>query len=342
MKKNYSKRLENLRNRRFDDQLQKAILTESFSTTRLGESLKYVLESMRPIDHEYTLKTLKVSESIQTYLKNGLQKENIEVSFRHQGSVETDTNIRIHSDIDILTIIETFFSLEPPQEPAIPYKGDPLKDLLDLRKKSYNILDSIYDQVDDSNSKSIKVFPTNPKRKVDVVFSNWYNSNEYEKLRNEIYRGVKIYDRDTNTRKIDFPFLQASAINSKDIQVLGNLKKLIRLMKTLKVDADYEINLSSFEISSCLYSIPNPDLYILNDFQLRLLPIASQQLNLLVTDDEYRNNILSPNGKEKVFKASDNKVIELKKLKLEIDELIADLKEELQTNQLLIEERIAY
>jgi hypothetical protein len=342
MKKDYSKRLENLRNRRYDGLLQKAILTESFAKTKLGDSSKYVLESMRQIDPEYTKNTFKASENIQGNLKDGLQKEKIEVTFRHQGSIETNTHIELHSDIDILTITEKFFSLEPPQVPTFPYEGDPLKDLLDLRNKSFTILNGIYDQIDNSNSKSIKVFPTNPKRKVDVVFSNWYNSNDYNRLKNEVYRGVRIYDKDAHTRKLDFPFLNAAAINNKDLQVQGNLKKLIRLLKTVKADAEYEINLSSFEISSCLYNIPNQDLYLLEEFQLRLLPIASQQLNNLITDDNYRQNLLSPNGKETVFKNSENKVLELKKLKREIDELVEDLKEELLKSKLLFEERIVY
>ena len=97
-------------------------------------------------------------------------------------------------------------------------------------------------------------------------------------------------------------------------------------MKTIKADADYEINLSSFEISSCMYCIPTQDLYLLEDFQLRLLPLASSHLNLIITNDDYRKNIKSPNGKEIVFQDSDNKVVELKKLKREVDEIIDDFK----------------
>ena len=140
--------------------------SDSFARTRLGDSSKYVLESMKQIDPEYTKNTFKASENIQTNLKNGLDKEKIEVTFRHQGSIITNTHIKLHSDIDLLTIIERFYSLEPPQVPTIPYEGDPLKDLKDLRNKSFSILNSIYDQVDNSNSKSIKVFPQIRKGKL--------------------------------------------------------------------------------------------------------------------------------------------------------------------------------
>ena len=53
MKKNYTLRLEKLKKRRIDDQLQKAVLSESFSDIKISESVKYALESMSAIDSSY-------------------------------------------------------------------------------------------------------------------------------------------------------------------------------------------------------------------------------------------------------------------------------------------------
>ena len=68
MKKNYTQRLEKLKNRRLDEQLQKAVLSKSFSDIRIGESVKYALESMSPIDPSYTRNTYLASENIRNNL----------------------------------------------------------------------------------------------------------------------------------------------------------------------------------------------------------------------------------------------------------------------------------
>jgi hypothetical protein len=75
--------------------------------------------------------------------------------------------------------------------------------------------------------------------------------------------------------------------------------------------------------------------------QLLLLPVASEQLNKLITNDIYRQFLKSPNGKENAF-PNDKKVIELKKLKREVDDLMADIKSDLETKYLSIKESINY
>lgn len=338
----YSKRLEQLRRRRTDDRIEKSILSESFRKSELGESIKYALESMKEIDPDYTKNTYVASEKVSENIKKGLEKVPIDIEFRNQGSVETNTHIKLHSDIDLLVILKTFETLERPQEPSNPYKGDPLQDLKQLRDETFRVLDSVYDTVDNSNAKAIKVFPTNPKRMVDVVSANWYNSNEYATNgRRELYRGINIYNKDEHSRSTDFPFLHIERVNNKEPMTNGGFKKLIRLLKTLKVDADIEIKLNSFEITCALYDIPNEKLNLPEVNQLLLLPVASEQLNKLISNDTYRQSLKSPNGKENAF-PNYKKVIELKKLKREVDDLMADIKSDLETKYLSINESINY
>lgn len=338
----YSKRLEQLRRRRTDDRIEKSILSESFSKSELGESIKYALESMKEIDPDYTKNTYVASEKVSENIKKGLDKVPIDIEFRNQGSVETNTHIKLHSDIDLLVILKTFETLERPQAPSNPYKGDPLQDLKQLQNETFRVLDSVYDTVDNSNAKAIKVFPTNPKRMVDVVSANWYNSNEYATNgRRELYRGINIYNKDQHSRSTDFPFLHIDKVNNKEPITSGGFKKLIRLLKTLKVDSDVEIKLNSFEITCALYEIPNEKLNLPEVNQLQLLPVASEQLNKLITNDTYRQSLKSPNGKENAF-PNDKKVIELKKLKREVDDLMADIKSDLETKYLSINESINY
>ncbi|MFZ1424787.1 MAG: hypothetical protein WAS55_13270 [Saprospiraceae bacterium] len=329
MKKNYTQRIEKLKNRRLDDKLQKAVLSESFSDVSIGESVKYALESMSEINPKYTQDTYLASENIRKNLTSGLNKKGLMVEYRHQGSIETNTHIKLHSDIDILVFTSKYFSIEPPLPVTWPYLGDPLADLKELRTECFNILNSTYTEVDDTKSKAIHVFPTSPKRKVDVVLSNWFNTVDWHSTSSEKYRGIHVYDKGSHTREKDFPFLHISNVNAKDSLVNGGLRKLVRLLKTLKADAENEIKLSSFEITSIIYDMSNGSLAKPKYQELLLLNEASKQLEKLINDKTYRENLVSPSGKEIVFGANESRVPELKNLKLELDELIEDITEEL-------------
>lgn len=243
MNKNYTQRLEKLKKRRLDESIQKSITSRSFSDINIGESVKYALEAMSEIDPNYTKNTYVAAENIQTNLSSGLSKSGIIVEYRYQGSIETNTHIKIYSDIDVLVFTQKYTSLEPPLTTTNPYKGDPLTDLRQLRENAFSVLYGIYDQVDNSNAKAIEVFPTKPKRKVDIVVCNWLDTVEYEKTNLELHRGVRVYNKDEHSRSKDFPFLHIKQVNSKDSSVNGGLRKLTRLLKTLKADAEYEIKL---------------------------------------------------------------------------------------------------
>ncbi len=342
MKKNYTQRLDKLKERRLDDIFQKAILSESFSDISISESVKYALESMSPIDPSYTENTYLASENIRNNLTKGLNNKGLTVEYRHQGSVETGTHIKLHSDIDILVFTQKYHNVEPPLTPLSPYQGDALADLKELRNECYNVLNSTYNQVDNSKAKSIQVFPTNPKRKVDIVPANWVNTQDYQTTTNEKYRGIHIYDKDNHLRQKDFPFMHIANVKSKNAIVNGGLAKLVRLLKTLKVDAEYEIDLSSFEITSIVYNMENHALNKSKHQELLLLNEGSRQLDKVITDKLYRDSLMSPNGKESVFGTSETKIVELKKLKLELDELIEDITEELGKQFKRIDENIIY
>lgn len=342
MKKNYINRFEKLRTRRFDEALQRSILSESFSDIRLPQSVRYALESMKEIDPDYTMNTYVASENIRKNLTNGLSSKGLTVEYRHQGSVETNTHIKLHSDIDVLVFTAKFYSLEPPLTPAIYYQGDLMADLRELRQKCYDVLSSTYNQVDNSNSTAIQVFPTRPKRKVEVVVSNWLDTQEFRTYSDEKYRGVHIYNKDNHSRKEDYPFLHISRVRDKDSLVNGGVRKLTRMLKTLRADADTDIKLSSFEILCLVFDIPNLSLSKHKTQELLLLNEGSNQLAKLINDSYYRSNLRSCNGKELVFGSDQSKVAELKKLKLELDDLIEDIQEELGRSYKRIDEGIIY
>jgi hypothetical protein len=299
----------------------------------LGKATRYALESMQPMLQAYTANTFKASDKVQSNLEKGLEELGHHVKFKHQGSTMMDTSIKFHSDIDLLVITDKFITVENPQIVQNPYRGNPLQDLKDLRKVSFSILNKIYKEVDNANSKAIKVHPTNPKRKVDVVIANWFNSNLYAQGHGDIYRGINFLDRDDNKRIECYPFLHIENVNDKGDRVNHGLHKLIRLLKNIKADTESKINLSSFEITSLLYDISEYSLNKSNTKQLLLLKEAQFQLDRLIKDSVYRNNLVSPNSKEYVFK-NKSKVNDLKRMKNEVDTLIIDIQNERYSNRI--------
>lgn len=338
MENNYKRRLEQLYSRRYNEVTQRRLFSESFNDPSIGDRAKYVFESMLPVEPNYTMKTMVASDKVETHLKREINQS---ISFEYQGSVTTDTHIKIHSDIDLLVIIENFYSLETPQIPVSPYLGNPCEDMKSLRVDCYSVLNNIYKEVDNSNSKSIAVELTSPKRKVDVVVCNWFNSNTYKSSNNPINRGIQLYDKKKDLRENpDYPFLHIKNVNDKGENTSGGFKKLVRLLKTLKVDtAGTAIKLSSFKITGLLYDIPNE---YFNVDDLKLLHVAKDQLYQVITNDDYREQIKSPNHTEYVFGKDGIEVTELKKLLLEVEEIIQDVSEELQERRLLLENKFYY
>ena len=51
------------------------------------------------------------------------------------------------------------------------------------------------------------------------------------------------------------PFLNIARINRKDRYANGNLKRMIRLLKTIQKDTEEKIELTDYELSSVLYNM---------------------------------------------------------------------------------------
>ena len=323
----YKNKLQQLKNRRQDSQTKLFSLSESFNKNEYGDSTSYALEAMEPINETYTQNTYKACERVKAQLKPGLKQYGIDIDFRYQGSVPTNTHIKLYSDIDLLTIYEGFYSLERPQIPSIPYEGDPLQDLKNLRNKTYRILDTVYPgcDIDDNGSKCITISGGSLNRKIDIIASNWYNSLIYKENPDEDNRGIQILDRDKNERIINFPFLHIYWLNTKDKRVNGNEKRMIRLLKSLKVDADFEIKVSSYDIASLVYRMDDAELLINRWERLKLLHNTNNFLLKVINDITFRDSLYVANGTRKIFCVEGAKVEEVSKLQKELQELILSI-----------------
>lgn len=295
-----SNRLNRLHTRRIDDTITNAKqLNEVYKRIEGSDSVRYTLGAMQPIDPEYTAATYNEGNRIKNQLEKGL---NIECDYEYQGSVTNDTHIKAKSDIDLLTIRNNFVTLEAPQEPSSPYKGNPLQDLKELRKEEIDILQNAFPEatIDSSKSKCIAVTGGSLRRDIDVVPSNWFNTNDYARTKDKILRGVQILDIDANQRIKNTPFLHNARIDNKDILVSGGLRKAARLMKSLKYDTE-AIDLSSYDIVSIAYNIEQEYLQTPQGGDLILLQSCCDYCSRLLEYDTLRLSINVPDGHRKVF-----------------------------------------
>lgn len=336
-KLDYTKRLESLRNRRHGDELIKKamfgeyeIVTESYEVLKESLGVKYAIGAMQPVDEEYTENTFLEGERVLNQLRK-LEEKGYEVEFKYQGSVTNNTHIKSHSDIDILVLHCGFFSLEPPQIPANPYKGDPIQDLSGLREESYEILKSSFPAVDIDNdgAKCINLKGGSLRREVDVVPSNWFDTVKYTETRLEYYRGVMILDNIKKERLTNTPFFHNKLLNDKDSQTAFNYKKMVRLLKTLKADADVTIKLSSYDIAALLYHMDN-SAYLVGSSPLRLIEKSLHYLKDICTNEALRNSLHVPDESRSIFQDKGATVKDLKMLTSELVDLHDDIVIDLQ------------
>lgn len=257
-----SRRIERLRERRTDPRTGRVVLTESSALEKLAKALprsqeaarSYLDGCIREVGDKHTARSFASAARVESALSVLVN----DVEFEYQGSVTTNTHIRVHSDIDLLVVTKRFVSLLPPLKTTAPYKGSPINDLFRLRKRCEDALELDLElDVSSSGSKAISVQGSLLDCKVDVVPSNWCDTHQYRFLKDKVFRGVEILDMKTMSRLTNFPFLHNTLINRRDKALNGMLKPTIRLMKSIRADSDYKMDISSFDIASICYRIPD-------------------------------------------------------------------------------------
>ncbi|MFD1736127.1 hypothetical protein ACFSCX_06070 [Bacillus salitolerans] len=332
-KNNYQKRLESLKKRRQDEVLlEKSIgmFTESYEQLEEKSSIKYIIGAMNPVDKRSTEITLGEGERIKNQLAK-LKEKGYEIEFRYQGSVTNNTHIKAHSDIDILTLHQGFTTLEPPLKASSPYKGNPVQDLCELREDSYELLKNAYPaaSIDNEGAKSISLQGGSLRRKVDVVPSNWYDTVKYQNTKLEYYRGVMVLDYKEKTRIANTPFYHNKLLDDKDTHTSYNFKKVVRLLKTLKADAEHKINLSSYDITAIMYHMQESS-YLISRSPLRLVSNSIAFLRTLYEQDSHRNSLFVPDGSRKIFQNGGATKADLTLLLVELINIYEDLLDDLK------------
>lgn len=339
-----SRRLDRLYGRRIDPEITTATqLNEVYKRITNSDSVKYTLGAMQPIDPDYTAATFAEGDRVWNQLDKNLSSTNDCVK-RYQGSTTNDTHIKAKSDIDLLTILTSSYDLEAPQTPDNPYEGDPVQDLIGLRREEISILENVFPEaiIDRSGSKAIAIEGGSLRRKIDVVPCNWYNTNLYTKYNDETYRGVKILDADKKIRIGNTPFLHNALIDIKDRRVNGGMRKAVRLMKSLKYDTE-AINLTSYDIVAIAYNMDDDLLNFRHEMELAILESCCQYCNRLLWDENLRARILVPDQHRTVFKEGHATKSGLSDLAIELTDLRNDVvNENTRSFQKLTDARIYY
>jgi hypothetical protein len=346
----YSDKLKKLKNRRLDmDFIVRKVeigemshfdsLLESYEKLEERDVYKYFIGSMEEVDKIYTKNTFKEAERVQNQLDK-IKTSELNFEYRYQGSVSNNTHIKAYSDVDILVIIDKFITLEKPQVPSNPYKGNPENDLYNLRieceehlKKTFYSAD-----IDCTGAKSISMEGGSLRRKIDVVPSNWFNTNLFAQTSDERFRGVYVLDKHKMERIGNTPFFHNFLLGQKDTECQKNYKKLVRLLKTLKADSNKEIDFSSYDITGLIYNMDNSKFFVGKGY-LILLRNLKNYLEFVLNNNLYRDELYVPDRSRKIFDGTSKKIIELGYLKEEVDILYDEIYKDLSYSDYLLENK---
>lgn len=322
---NYSEKLNRLYKR------QNPFSTSSYSQifSSANESVKdefyeaqeYAKRAMDELPKRSTEISYEEGERVKSHLKDELPIYGFNPTFRYQGSVPCRTHIKYHSDIDLLVIIDKFETCENVARVRNPYHGNPIKDLEQLRAACIKILKENYTVADvEKHAKSIKISGGSLRRQIDVVPSNWYNTESWYQYNQEFYRGIQILNSKERQRIKNYPFLNIHLIDEKDSRTSFRYRPLVRLAKTLKEDADVPINISSYDIQALFYNMD--DTWFQADVN-NLVYSASKYLYKLKNNARIYGSLEVP---DKTRKISDNVGIsEIEKLFKEFYDLYSQL-----------------
>ncbi|MEI6433191.1 MAG: nucleotidyltransferase domain-containing protein, partial [bacterium] len=227
------------------------------------------------------------------------------------------------SDIDLLALNGCFVSIDAGAQAKNPYRGDAIAALSAMRRDAATILSSAYPaaSVDDSPGKAVSLKGGSLGRKVDVVIGNWWDTALWKQHRQKIFRGVCVLDTKGPVQIRNKPFLHNFRIDQKDKQTSG-LRKTIRLLKTLKYDADPELKISSYDIAAIAWNIPEAALTVPTGDYMALARNVRDELARMAIDEALRSRLRVPNGMRAVFGGGGATLGDLQKLHREIIELI--------------------
>lgn len=311
MQLDYSLLLDNIKRRRYDEAIRKYVLSPSYFDEKLPKCVRYAHEAMQEIDSSYAYKVYANARRIHETISRELRQNNIDAMIRYQGALRTDTHVRLYGEVDLLFILN-----EKATHKEVFALGQFLRDI--ASRQNHQTLDY-------GDGVRIKLVTQKPNCRINLIPCTWINNQNYVERRNEIYRGIVVYNFKDKTRKKHLPFLNMGRMNVKDTSTNGGFKKAVRLVKSLCTDDSIALN--AYELSSLIYKMDDRHLTIKEGHELAILPAISQYLEQLLDDREQFETLLSPSEKELIFGERPGKKEVVRKLLTSFNQLILDLKE---------------
>ena len=175
-------RLQRLLERRSSFEKSAQVRAEAFAAKAADdEDYEYMVTSMQPIDADYTEKCFGEAERVRLQLANGLSSSYY-ATFDYQGSVTSDTHIRVYSDIDLLVMDGRIVSLDWGATNSSPYLGSAIDDLTAFRQSTASVVKQKFPAVtvDNKPGKAIALSGGSLERKIDLVVGNWWDTEAYK------------------------------------------------------------------------------------------------------------------------------------------------------------------
>jgi len=259
---------------------------------------------MQIMDPAHTEVSLREGARVRNHVDKELPGE---FDFRFQGSVVNGTDIKSHSDIDLLCITNAFYYVADGRTPVSPWKGNAAKHLKEKRTASATRLDSSFPKAKvTQGSKSVAVEGGSLARKVDVVAAAWKDTDRYLETHAKDYRAIKILDSSGSGYEgwgdllQNQPFLHNKRIAEKDERTSGGMRRSARLLKSIKYDNKIEV--SSYDAVAIAYSMDEKQLSASSIDELGLVTSCSDFCRYLLDSPKYRNALLVPDESRTIFK----------------------------------------
>ncbi|WP_458379272.1 hypothetical protein [Pseudomonas chlororaphis] len=284
---------------------------ESYEGLKESTGIKYVVGAMAPVSKRGTEISKSEGQRVANSLIKSLETRNENVTSVLQGSVALNIHIKGASDVDMLIVERDTLFVERPHVRSTAYVAASdsrslLQIIKDIRKKSEIILPENFPAANIvNNDKSIAMDGGSLRVPVDIVPAVWFDGIDYQRTRSQADRGIKIFSKSDDAFITNFPFKHIEEVNLKDSRYSGNVKCVIRLLKTLVSDMDETDKkigkgLSSYDLTALAFHMGdrlNVPVYQ----RVALVLRVEDFFTFLIGAPEYRNSLSVPNGTRKIF-----------------------------------------
>ncbi len=292
-----------------DDRSLWDALTKSYASKTRSRSFQYALISMQEVDKQYTSISFREAERVAKQIDLGLLKQGTAVTVELQGSLPLNVHLRRVSDVDMLVWPDGFYVFDTNGIAALSYvysASNAASEITSLRSHCVAAIRTAFPaaKVDDSGGKCITVSEGSLLREIDVVPSVLYRTATYQRTQKDEDRGIQIYDRKAHALITNYPFKVRALINEKDVRTAGGCKKAIRLLKNMKEDSDTTIALSSFNIMSLVYAMPDSTLSHMVYYPGKIVASLQAWFFELANDHAKLKGLDTVDGSRKIIQSS--------------------------------------